>query len=148
MTVARIAHTLHEYAHATDAASYGEEAAMLLGVDPARVFKTLLAAPDAGRPVVGVVPVVGRLDVKALAAAAGHKQLAMADPAVAERMTGYVVGGISPIGLKQRLALFVDESARQWPTIFVSGGRRGLEIELAPDDLCARTGATYAAIAG
>jgi Cys-tRNA(Pro)/Cys-tRNA(Cys) deacylase len=146
LTSAGIPFSAHPYEHDPSAASYGLEAAEALGVEPERVFKTLLADTDAGL-VVGVVPVTGKLDLKALAAAVGAKRAAMADPAVAERRTGYVVGGISPIGQKTRHVTVVDETAQLFDTVFVSGGRRGLDIELAPDDLLAATGARYADIA-
>ncbi len=136
----------HAYSHDPAATSYGLEAATALGLDPERVFKTLLADVD-GRLVVGIVPVTGKLDLKALAAAAGGKKASMADPAVAERRTGYVVGGISPIGQKTRHATVLDETAELWDTVFVSGGRRGLDIELAPSDLIAIADAVVADIA-
>lgn len=138
--------TPHEYEHDPAAPSFGMEAATALGLDPDRVFKTLLADVD-GRLVVGVVPVTGKLDLKALAAAAGGKKAAMADPAVAERKTGYVVGGISPLGQKVRHLTVVDETAELFDTVFVSGGRRGFDIELAPADLILMTDATVADIA-
>lgn len=144
---AQVAFTLHEYAHDPRAASYGLEAAEALGVAPERVFKTLLASVDGARLVVAVVPVVAQLDLKALAAAAGGRKAELAKPADAERATGYVVGGISPLGQKKRLATFVDASAAAHPTIHVSAGRRGLEIELAPADLVALTGGSLAAVA-
>lgn len=144
---AKVAFTLHEYAHDPRAASYGLEAAEALGVAPERVFKTLLASVDGARLVVAVVPVVAQLDLKALAAAAGGRKAELAKPADAERATGYVVGGISPLGQKKRLATFVDASAAAHPTIHVSAGRRGLEIELAPADLVALTGGSLAAVA-
>lgn len=125
---------------------FGREAADALGVEPDRVFKTLLADVD-GRLVVGIVPVTGKLDLKALAAAVGGKKAVMADPAVAERRTGYVVGGISPIGQKTAHPTVLDETAELWDTVFVSGGRRGLDLELAPADLVRATGATLADIA-
>ena len=125
---------------------FGREAADALGVEPDRVFKTLLADVD-GRLVVGIVPVTGKLDLKALAAAVGGKKAVMADPAVAERKTGYVVGGISPIGQKTAHPTVLDETAELWDTVFVSGGRRGLDLELAPADLVRATGATLADIA-
>jgi Cys-tRNA(Pro)/Cys-tRNA(Cys) deacylase len=109
------------------------------------VFKTLFASVD-GRLVVAVVPVSGQLDLKAVAAAAGAKRAVMADPADAERATGYVVGGISPFGQRRAHPTIVDESALAHPTVFVSGGRRGMEIELAPADLVAQTSATIAAV--
>ncbi len=146
LTRQRVAFTLHEYHVAPGTTSYGEGAAAALGVEPARVFKTLVAEVD-GRLTVGVVPVTGSLNLKALAAAAGGKRAAMADPAHAQRATGYVTGGISPFGQRTRLPMVVDSSAQRWPTVFVSGGRRGLEVEVAPADLVALTGATSAPIA-
>lgn len=140
-----VAFTLHAYTHDPDAASYGEEAATALGVTADRVFKTLVADVD-GALTVGVVPVAGKLDLKALAAAVGGKRAAMADPAAAERATGYVVGGISPLGQKKRLATVVDESALAHETVFVSAGKRGLEIEIAPGDLLRMTDAKSADI--
>ena len=118
----------------------------MLGVDPARVFKTLLADVD-GRLTVAVVPVAGRLDLKALARALGGRKAAMADPAAAERATGYVVGGISPLGQKRAHPTVVDSSALDHETVLVSGGRRGLDVELAPTDLVRLTDATTAVIA-
>ena len=144
---AKVAFTLHEYVHDPRAESYGLEAAEALGVAPERVFKTLLAAVDGARLVVAIVPVVAQLDLKAVAAAAGGRKAELAKPADAERATGYVVGGISPLGQKRQLPTFLDMSAEGYPTIHVSAGRRGLEIELAPADLAALTGATVAAIA-
>ena len=132
---AGIAFVLHEYRHDPRAASYGLEAAEALGLDVARVFKTLVAAPEGKGLWVAVVPVAGLLDLKALAQAAGAKRAVMAEPKAAERATGYVVGGISPLGQRQRLSTVVDAGALRYPTIFVSAGRRGLEIELAPSDL-------------
>jgi len=144
------AFTLHEYRHdpARGAANgYGAEAAAAIGADPDRVFKTLLADVEGVGIVVAVVPVSGSLDLKALAAAAGGKRAIMAAPALAERRTGYVVGGISPIGQRTAHPTFVDETAQLWDTVFVSGGRRGLDIELAPADLIAATSGRYADIA-
>ena len=126
--------------------SYGQEAALALGVDPRQVFKTLLADVD-GRLIVAVVPVDGSLDLKALAAALGGKRASLAEPAAAERVTGYVVGGISPLGQRRRLPTVVDESALAWATVLVSAGRRGLDVELAPADLVRLTGAVTAAVA-
>lgn len=143
---AGIPFTLHEYRHDPRAESYGLEAAEALGLDVARVFKTLVAAAEGKGLWVAVVPVAGLLDLKALAEAAGAKRATMADPKAAERATGYVVGGISPLGQRQRLSMAVDASALQFDTIFVSAGRRGLEIELAPADLVRLCGATIAAI--
>jgi Cys-tRNA(Pro)/Cys-tRNA(Cys) deacylase len=142
----RVEHTVHPYEHDPRASSYGLEAAAALGVEPGRLFKTLVAAVD-GRLAVGVVPVSGSLDLKALAAALGGKRAAMAEPAAAERATGYVTGGISPLGHRQRLPVVVDASAAGWPTVFVSAGRRGLQVELAPADLVRLAGATVASIA-
>lgn len=143
---AGVAHVVHAYEHDASAESYGLEAAAKLGVDPATVFKTLVA--QAGTQlVVGIVPVSQQLDLKALAAAVGAKSAAMADMALAERTTGYVAGGISPLGQKKRLATVIDVSAQAFATINVSAGRRGLEIELSPDDLAALTHGTFGAIA-
>ncbi|MGW1071713.1 Cys-tRNA(Pro) deacylase [Streptomyces sp. NPDC002537] len=138
--------SVHAYEHDPAAASYGEEAAEALGVDPRQVFKTLVAEVD-GALTVAVVPVSGSLDLKALAAAVGGKRAAMADPAAAERSTGYVRGGISPLGQRRRLPTALDVSARDHTTICVSAGRRGLEVELAPADLAALTDAVVAPIA-
>ena len=140
-----VRHTLHSYQVDPWAPSYGEAAAEALGVEPGRVFKTLVAAVD-GRLVVGVVPVSSTLDLKALAAAGGRRAV-LAEPAVAERATGYVVGGISPIGQRSRLVIVVDASVGRWPTVYVSAGRRGLQVELAPADLVRLTSARSAAIA-
>jgi Cys-tRNA(Pro)/Cys-tRNA(Cys) deacylase len=142
----KVAFTLHEYAVDPAAPSYGEGAAAALGVEPGRLFKTLVAEVD-GRLTVGVVPVTGSLNLKALASAAGGKRAAMADPAQAERATGYVTGGISPFGQRTRLPVVVDSSAADWPTVYVSAGRRGLQVEISPADLLALTGATVAAVA-
>jgi len=146
LTRAGIEFTVHAYDHDPRATSFGEEAAAALGLTTDEVFKTLLAMVD-GEPVVGIVPVVGALDLKALASAAGGRRAEMADPTVAQRLTGYVLGGISPIGQKRALPTFLDESAVLLHTVYVSGGRRGLDIGLAPDDLIAVTGGQYAAIA-
>jgi Cys-tRNA(Pro)/Cys-tRNA(Cys) deacylase len=143
---AGIAFTLHEYRHDVRAESYGLEAAEALGLDVARVFKTLVAAADGAALWVAVVPVAGLLDLKALAQVAGAKRATMADPKAAERATGYVLGGISPLGQRQRLATVVDASALEFATIFVSAGRRGLEIELSPADLVRLCGAKIAAV--
>lgn len=146
LTRAGIDFSLHPYDHDPRATSYGLEAAEALGVAPERVFKTLLADLD-GSLVVGIVPVTGQLDLKALARALGGSRATMADPAAAERATGYVVGGISPIGQKRRHPTVVDESALTHATVLVSGGRRGLDLELAPADLVAVTGAVSARVA-
>jgi Cys-tRNA(Pro)/Cys-tRNA(Cys) deacylase len=145
-TAAGIVFGVPEYQHARGAASWGPEAAAALGVDAARVFKTLVVDASGGL-VVAVLPVETELDLKALARAAGSKHAQLALQAVAERATGYVVGGISPVGQKQQLATVVDDSARAHDTVYVSAGRRGLELELSPADLVALTRARYAAIA-
>lgn len=145
LTAAGVDFTLHAYEHDPRAASYGLEAAEALGVEPGRVLKTLLASLDGGL-VVGIVPVDGQLDLKALARALGGSKAVMADVAAAERATGYVAGGISPIGQRRAHPTVVDVSATGWPTVFVSGGRRGLDVELAPADLVAVTAATTAPI--
>lgn len=154
LTRAGVTFTLHAYDHDPRVASFGLEAAEALEVDPARVFKTLMASldpsPGSGqrdRLVVGIVPVSGQLDLKALARALGGSKATMAEVAAAERATGYVAGGISPIGQKRRHPTVVDASALRHETVFVSGGRRGLDIELAPADLIAVTDATTAPIA-
>lgn len=137
---AGVAHTVHEYAHDARAASYGLEAAEMLGVEPARVLKTLVVDVDGVLTVV-VLPVERRLDLRALG-----KRAALADPRVAERATGYVTGGISPVGQRRRLPTLVDEPALGFETVFVSAGRRGLELELAPADLLALTGGRTAVV--
>ncbi|MEE4997612.1 Cys-tRNA(Pro) deacylase [Pseudomonas alliivorans] len=142
----RAEHRIHSYEHDPKAASYGLEAAEKLGLEPARVFKTLLASTEKGELLVAVVPVVGTLDLKALAHVAGVKKTEMADPAAAQRSTGYLLGGISPLGQKKRLRTFIDETAMPFETIFVSAGRRGLEVELSAQVLAAHTSATFAAI--
>ena len=129
------AHHIVAYEHDPQADSYGVEAAELLGLDPSQVFKTLLATVDGAETVVAVVPVDRRLDLKALARAAGAKKASMADPVDAERLTGYVVGGISPLGQRKRLRTFIDSTAEVLDELNVSGGRRGLEVALAPGDL-------------
>lgn len=146
LTALGIPYTPRAYEHDPAAPSYGLEAATALGVAPERVFKTLLAEAD-GRLVVGVVPVSTMLDLKALAASVGAKRAVMAAPELAERKTGYVVGGISPIGQKTALPTVVDESAALWETVLVSGGRRGFDLELAPGDLLRATGGAYGDIA-
>ena len=146
LTKGGIAHTLHRYEHDPRAEAYGEEAAAALGVAPTQLFKTLIASVD-GRLACGVVPVSARLDLKAFAAAVGGKRAELADPAAAARATGYVVGGISPIGQKQRLRVVVDASAEAFDTVFVSAGRRGLQVRLSPGDLARAASATFAPIA-
>jgi Cys-tRNA(Pro)/Cys-tRNA(Cys) deacylase len=146
LRAAGIAFVEHAYSHDPGTATFGLEAADALGVEPDRVFKTLLVEVD-GHLVVGVVPVTGKLDLKALAAVVGGKKAAMADPILAERRTGYVRGGISPIGQKTEHQTVIDETAELWDTVFVSGGRRGFDIELSAADLQRATNATLAAIA-
>lgn len=143
---AGVVFTEHPYQHDPSHPSYGLEAAQALGLDPAEVFKTLLAEVD-GELVVAVVPVTSSLDLKALAAAVGGKRAALARPADAERATGYVVGGISPLGQRRRLPIVVDSSAIERGVVYVSGGRRGLDVGLAADDLVRLTQARTARIA-
>jgi Cys-tRNA(Pro)/Cys-tRNA(Cys) deacylase len=145
LTRAGIAFALHPYDHDPRASSYGAEAAEVLGLDPRRVFKTLMASVD-GRLVVAVVPVSGQLDLKALARAVGGSKAVMAEVAAAERATGYVAGGISPVGQKRPHPTVIDESALGHPTVYVSAGRRGLDLEIAPADLVATTKAITAQV--
>jgi Cys-tRNA(Pro)/Cys-tRNA(Cys) deacylase len=140
-----IPHTVHSYSHDPRHESYGTEASEALGIPADRVLKTLVADVD-GALTVGVVPVSAQLDLKALATAVGGKKAAMADAADAERATGYVVGGISPLGQRKRLRVVIDSTALEFPTVYCSGGRRGLEIELAPGDLVQAADATVAPI--
>jgi len=142
---AGVPHTTHAYEHDVRSKAYGEEAAAALGVDPVRLLKTLVVDVD-GRLVVAVVPVAGSLDLKALAAAVGGRRAALADQRSAERATGYIRGGISPLGHRTRLAVVVDAGALAHDTVLVSAGRRGLQVELAPADLVRLAGATTAAI--
>lgn len=143
---AGVAFRVLEYPHDPAAQSFGLEAAEALGVDPREVFKTLVASLASGEVVVAVIPVVMRLDLKSLAAATGAKKAAMADRQAAERATGYVIGGISPLGQRRRLTTVIDESALTHEEIYISGGRRGLEIALDPGDLVMLTNATAAPI--
>lgn len=146
LTRAGVAFELHPYDHDPSAPSFGLEAAQALGIPPAQVFKTLLV--DSGAALgVGIVPVDRQLDLKAVATALGWKRATMADPAAAERSTGYVLGGISPVGQKRALPTVLDESARTWDRVYVSGGRRGLDLSLAVDDLVRVTRAQVAEIA-
>jgi Cys-tRNA(Pro)/Cys-tRNA(Cys) deacylase len=149
---AGIVHTVHAYDHDPRAAHYGTEAAERLGLDARRVHKTLVVAVDDGggsrpRLAVGIVPVAAMLDLKAMAAALGAKRAVMADVKEAERVTGYVVGGISPVGQRKALPTVLDAGATAFPTVYVSAGRRGLEIELSPADLVRVTGAVTAPVA-
>ncbi|MFD7818856.1 Cys-tRNA(Pro) deacylase [Streptomyces sp. NPDC059785] len=146
LTAAGVAYTVHAYEHDPAHPSYGEEATEAMGVSPDRVFKTLVADVD-GALVVAVVPVANSLDLKALATAVGGKRAAMADPAAAERTTGYVRGGISPLGQRKKLSTVLDSSAGRHATICVSAGRRGLEVELSPGDLARLTEAVSAPVA-
>jgi len=141
----KIAFTIHEYEHDTTAQSYGKEAAEKLGVEPKQVFKTLVVS-DGKIFGVGIIPVMQRLNLKQMAKAIGAKKVAMAEVRQVERMTGYVVGGVSPLGQKKRLTTIIDASANGMETIFVSAGRRGMDIELSPNDLAKLTNARFAPI--
>ena len=141
---AKVAFTVHEYEHDPAAESYGNEAVEKTGANPYQVFKTLVVSLDGKDLAVAVVPVSAMLSLKLIARAAGAKKAAMADKQLVQRTTGYVLGGVSPLGQKKRLKTFIDDSARNFATLFVSAGKRGLEIELAPDDLARLTGATFA----
>jgi Cys-tRNA(Pro)/Cys-tRNA(Cys) deacylase len=146
LEAAGVPFTLHEYEHDPSARSFGLEAAEALGVDPDQVFKTLLVTAD-GAQAVGIVPVTCSLSLKAMGAALGRKRVEMCDPAVAQRVTGYVRGGISPFGQKKRLPTVIDETCELYDTIYVSGGRRGLDLGVAPADLVRLLDATVADIA-
>lgn len=140
---ANIEFSIHEYEHEASAESYGVEAAEKMGVAPERVFKTLVASTGDKTFGVAIVPVTGQLNLKSFARALSVKRAEMADPVDVERITGYVLGGVSPLGQKKRLATVIDASAQGFDTVFVSAGRRGLEIELAPGDLARLTSASY-----
>lgn len=142
---AKISYTTHPYKHDARAESYGEEAAAQLGIDARQIFKTLIASVDSAL-VCAVVPVAGRLDLKALAAAVGGRKAELAEPARAQRATGYVLGGISPLGQRSRIPVVIDSSALDWETMYVSAGKRGLQLGLAPADLIAAASAQTAAI--
>ena len=142
----KIAHKVHEYSHDPDSESYGQEAADKLGVPASRVFKTLVVSLDNKALAVAVLPVSGMLSMKQIARAAGAKKATMAPPADVERATGYVLGGVSPLGQKKRLKTIIDVSAADYDTVYISAGRRGLEIELSPDDLKSLTNAVLAEI--
>lgn len=140
-----IAHTIHRYeVNESDERTYGEAVAAAIGADPATVFKTLVAQLIGGELVVAVVPVTGTLDLRRLAAVTGAKSAAMAQPSAAEKATGYVTGGISPFGQRKRLRTFVDSSAQRHETVYVSAGRRGLQVQVTPHDLVVTTSATVA----
>lgn len=146
LEAAGVAFTLHEYERGDSLHDFGREAADKLGLDPDQVFKTLLVTTDGGQAV-AIVPVSGKLSLKAVGKALGAKRVEMCDPVVAERVTGYVRGGISPFGQKRRLPTVLDEMATVFDTIYVSGGRRGLDLGVAPSDLVAVLDATVADIA-
>jgi Cys-tRNA(Pro)/Cys-tRNA(Cys) deacylase len=146
LTRAKVAHTLHPYHHDPATTAFGDEVVNALGWDPRRVFKTLVASVD-GALVVGIVPVAAQLDLKALAAAAGGKKAQLAKVADAQRSSGYVAGGISPLGQRRALPTVIDDSASDFETIMVSAGKRGLQVELAPVDLITQCRATVAPIA-
>ena len=141
---AQVNFILHEYEHDPAAESYGEEAAEKIGANPAQVFKTLVVSLDGKDLAVGIVPVTAMLGLKQIAKAAGAKKALMADKQLVQRTTGYVLGGVSPLGQKKPLKTFIDQSAEDFETIFVSAGKRGLEIELAPADLARLTQARFA----
>jgi Cys-tRNA(Pro)/Cys-tRNA(Cys) deacylase len=143
---AKIDYTIHSYAHDPASASYGEEASEKLGIIADRVFKTLVAQIDSRELVVAVIPVSSMLSMKQIAKAAGGKKGEMAKGADVERSSGYILGGVSPLGQKKRLRTFIDETAKNFPTIYVSAGRRGLEIELSPNDLVKITDGVMVAI--
>ena len=142
----QIPHRVHEYMHDSSSESYGLEAADKLGVPADRVFKTLVVSLDNKQLAVGVIPVSSMLSMKLIARAASAKKAAMAAQADVERATGYVLGGVSPLGQKKRLKTIIDASAKKYSTIYVSAGRRGLEIELSPEDLGKLVNGTFADI--
>lgn len=142
----KIQFKVHRYSHNPGHSSYGMEAAENLGIDATRVFKTLVLHIDNEKLTVGIVPVSGQLNMKQLAKAAGGKKAAMADAGLVQRATGYVLGGVSPLGQKKKLPTIIDASATNHETILISGGRRGLEIELSPEDLCRLTSGIFAPI--
>ncbi|WP_131668526.1 Cys-tRNA(Pro) deacylase [Psychrobacter pygoscelis] len=142
----KLTYQIHEYEHDPNAQSYGEEAADKLGVKPQQVFKTLVVSDDNGKLAVAVVPVCGKLNLKKTAKAIGSKKVQMADPKLVERSTGYVLGGVSPLGQKKRLVTVIDETAKAHSTIYVSAGKRGLEIELPAEQLATALAAKFADI--
>ncbi|PMG48954.1 Cys-tRNA(Pro) deacylase [Shewanella sp. 10N.286.52.B9] len=139
-------HTIYEYEHDSNAQSYGDEAVEKLGVSASQVFKTLVVTIDSKELAVAVVPMTSMLSLKLLAKALGGKKAVMADKGLAEKTTGYVFGGVSPLGQKRRLKTVINSSAKELNTMYVSAGRRGLEISLAPADLQMLTQATFANI--
>ena len=143
----RLDYQLHEYVHDSKAASYGLEAAEKLGVDAAQIFKTLVVATDTASLAVAIVPVAASLNFKKMAKALGCKKVQMADPKQVERSSGYVLGGVSPLGQKKLLITVIDSSAQDSLTIYVSAGRRGLEIELPAQQLAATLKASFAELA-
>lgn len=149
LDAAQVSYRLHTYEHDPANTNYGAEAAAALGIDPLQMFKTLVVDIGTSRPelAVAVVPVAGQLGLKQFASALGAKRAALADPALVARSTGYVLGGVSPLGQKVALPTLIDETAQLWETIFVSGGRRGVDVELSPDDLARLTKAAFADIA-
>ena len=142
----KVAFEIHEYHHDPNAQSYGLEAAEQLNQPPAKVFKTLVVEDSSGTLAVGIVPVNCELDLKAMASSLGAKKAKMANPEKVERTTGYVLGGVSPIGQKKKLKTVIDASAETQATVFVSGGKRGIDIELSPQDLIKATGGRYESI--
>ena len=142
----KVSHRVHEYSHDESSESYGLEAAEKIGVPEERVFKTLVVSLDNRELVVGVIPVSSMLSMKLIAKAAGAKKAVMAEKSDVERSTGYVLGGVSPLGQKKRLKTFIDSSAKNYSTVYVSAGRRGLEIEMSPEDLAKLTGGETAEI--
>lgn len=143
---AKIRHYIHEYAHDPGAESYGIEAATKLQVNPSQVFKTLVVGLEGKQLAVGIIPVESQLSMKLIAKAAGAKKAEMADKQLVQRSTGYVLGGVSPLGQKRPLPTYLDESAKSLETLYVSAGRRGLEIELSPQDLLALTRGKFASL--
>ena len=139
----KIFHQIHQYSHDPACDAYGQEAAEKLGVAEERIYKTLVVQLDPQSLAVAVIPVSTMLNMKLIAKAMGAKKAAMAPKTLVEKTTGYVLGGVSPLGQKKNLSTVIDSSAKDFPTIFVSGGRRGLDIELRPDDLAALTNATF-----
>lgn len=142
----KIPHTVHQYVHQPGSDSYGKEAAEKLGIDEHRVFKTLVIQLDDGNLAVAVIPVSSMLSMKLIAKARSAKKAVMAEKNLVQKATGYVLGGVSPLGQKKRIPTVIDVTARNFPTIFVSGGRRGLDIELSPSDLALLTSATFSGI--